>query len=133
MFATYVANGTSFWGVVADGGMIAMSPDFPQWPTLRNVIEADSLDDIAPRRPAAPSRILTAVSTMRFRCPTPEKIICVGVNFPDRNAEYKDGQEAPPNMSLFIRFPALLRRPRDAAHPPAGNFRNSTMKARSPS
>jgi 2-keto-4-pentenoate hydratase/2-oxohepta-3-ene-1,7-dioic acid hydratase in catechol pathway len=34
-----------------------------------------------------------------------EKIICVGVNFPDRNAEYKDGQEAPPNMSLFIRFP----------------------------
>jgi 2-keto-4-pentenoate hydratase/2-oxohepta-3-ene-1,7-dioic acid hydratase in catechol pathway len=37
--------------------------------------------------------------------PDPEKIICVGVNFPDRNAEYKDGQEAPPNMSLFPRFP----------------------------
>lgn len=37
--------------------------------------------------------------------PNPEKIICVGVNFPDRNAEYKDGQEAPPNMSLFPRFP----------------------------
>jgi 2-keto-4-pentenoate hydratase/2-oxohepta-3-ene-1,7-dioic acid hydratase in catechol pathway len=34
----------------------------------------------------------------------PEKIICVGVNFPDRNAEYKDGVEAPPNMSLFPRF-----------------------------
>jgi len=29
----------------------------------------------------------------------------VGVNFPDRNAEYKDGKDAPPNMSLFIRFP----------------------------
>ena len=28
-----------------------------------------------------------------------------GVNFPDRNAEYKDGKEAPDNMSLFIRFP----------------------------
>ncbi|MEM6374199.1 MAG: fumarylacetoacetate hydrolase family protein, partial [Pseudomonadota bacterium] len=36
--------------------------------------------------------------------PNPEKIICVGVNFPDRNAEYKDGTEAPPNMSLFPRF-----------------------------
>jgi 2-keto-4-pentenoate hydratase/2-oxohepta-3-ene-1,7-dioic acid hydratase in catechol pathway len=35
----------------------------------------------------------------------PGKIICVGVNFPDRNAEYKDGQEAPANPSLFIRFP----------------------------
>lgn len=35
----------------------------------------------------------------------PEKIICVGVNFPDRNEEYKDGQAAPSNPSLFIRFP----------------------------
>ena len=35
----------------------------------------------------------------------PEKLICVGVNFPDRNEEYKDGQAAPPNPSLFIRFP----------------------------
>ena len=33
-----------------------------------------------------------------------EKIICVGVNFPDRNAEYKDGTQAPANMSLFPRF-----------------------------
>ncbi len=35
----------------------------------------------------------------------PEKLICVGVNFPDRNEEYKDGQAAPSNPSLFIRFP----------------------------
>jgi len=26
------------------------------------------------------------------------------VNYPDRNAEYKDGKDAPPNPSLFIRF-----------------------------
>jgi 2-keto-4-pentenoate hydratase/2-oxohepta-3-ene-1,7-dioic acid hydratase in catechol pathway len=43
--------------------------------------------------------------------PDPEKIICVGVNFPDRNAEYKDGQEAPPNMSLFPAVPAVFRGP----------------------
>lgn len=36
---------------------------------------------------------------------TPGKIICVGVNFPDRNAEYKDGQDAPQYPSLFVRFP----------------------------
>ena len=40
--------------------------------------------------------------------PNPEKIICVGMNFPDRNAEYKDGQEVPANMSLFIRFARSL-------------------------
>lgn len=36
----------------------------------------------------------------------PGKIICVGVNFPDRNEEYKDGAAAPANPSLFIRFPS---------------------------
>ena len=36
----------------------------------------------------------------------PGKIICVGVNYPDRNAEYKDGSDAPVYPSLFVRFPA---------------------------
>ncbi len=35
----------------------------------------------------------------------PGKIICVGVNYPDRNAEYRDGQDAPQYPSLFVRFP----------------------------
>jgi 2-keto-4-pentenoate hydratase/2-oxohepta-3-ene-1,7-dioic acid hydratase in catechol pathway len=45
-------------------------------------------------------------SQITFEIPlaNPEKIICVGVNFPDRNEEYKDGNAAPPNPSLFIRF-----------------------------
>jgi 2-keto-4-pentenoate hydratase/2-oxohepta-3-ene-1,7-dioic acid hydratase in catechol pathway len=34
----------------------------------------------------------------------PGKIICVGVNYPDRNAEYRDGQDAPKYPSLFVRF-----------------------------
>jgi 2-keto-4-pentenoate hydratase/2-oxohepta-3-ene-1,7-dioic acid hydratase in catechol pathway len=34
----------------------------------------------------------------------PGKIICVGINYPDRNAEYKDGQDAPQFPSLFVRF-----------------------------
>ena len=56
--------------------------------------------------------------TLTAPLPSPGKIICVGVNFPDRNAEYKDGQSAPANPSLFIRFPGSfvghgddLRRP----------------------
>lgn len=35
----------------------------------------------------------------------PQKIICVGVNYANRNEEYKDGQEAPKYPSLFVRFP----------------------------
>ena len=38
----------------------------------------------------------------------PGKILCVGVNYPDRNAEYKDGAAAPLYPSLFVRFPGSL-------------------------
>jgi 2-keto-4-pentenoate hydratase/2-oxohepta-3-ene-1,7-dioic acid hydratase in catechol pathway len=38
----------------------------------------------------------------------PGKILCVGVNYPERNAEYRDGTEAPKYPSLFVRFPASL-------------------------
>ena len=37
--------------------------------------------------------------------PAPEKIICIGVNYPDRNAEYRDGQDAPKYPSMFMRTP----------------------------
>ena len=103
--ATFTADGRQFWGVVAGGGMIAVSPDFPQWKTLRNVIEADAVQTVLDA--AAGKSVTHANGSFRWDIPVPdpEKIICVGVNFPDRNAEYKDGQDAPPNMSLFIRFP----------------------------
>ena len=38
----------------------------------------------------------------------PEKNICVGINYPDRSAEYKDKREAPKYPNLFCRFPTSL-------------------------
>lgn len=102
--ATFTADGVQHYGAVAEGGMIALSQDFPQWKTLRNVVEAGALDTLV--KAAAGRDVTHPTGSFRWDIPVPdpEKIICVGVNFPDRNAEYKDGQDAPPNMSLFIRF-----------------------------
>ena len=99
--ATYTADGETFYGAVRDTGMMALSPLFPQWLTLRDVIEAGALGELA----CVDAKVTHKEFTYQIPIPNPEKIICVGVNFPDRNAEYKDGQEAPPNMSLFPRFP----------------------------
>jgi len=104
-FATYSSNGQTFYGAVTEGGMIALSPEFPQWPSLREVIETGAFTVL---EKAAQGRALTHPPNSfiyEIPIPAPEKIICVGVNFPDRNAEYEDGQSAPPNMSLFVRFP----------------------------
>ena len=103
--ASYSIGGVPYWGAVAEGGLIALSPEFPQWPTLRSVIAAGALSEVAE---AARGRAVTHPDgSFRWEIPVPdpEKILCVGVNFPDRNAEYKDGTDAPPHMSLFIRFP----------------------------
>ena len=103
-FATYNVDDQTFYGTVTQEGMIALSPSFPQWPTLREVIKDDGLADL---EAAAKGKAVTHANgtfTYQIPIPRPEKIICVGVNFPDRNAEYKDGKEAPSNMSLFIRF-----------------------------
>lgn len=104
-FATYTVDNKQHYGAVAEGGMVSLVDDFPQWATLRNVIENDGFDEL--ERAAEGRAITHANGSYRWDIPVPdpEKIICVGVNFPDRNAEYKDGKEAPPNMSLFIRFP----------------------------
>lgn len=103
--ATYTAGDLQYWGVVTDAGMIALSLDFPQWRSLRDVIAAGAIPEVLA---AARDRAVTH-PTASFRwdipVPDPEKIICVGVNFPERNAEYRDGREAPPNPSLFVRFP----------------------------
>ncbi len=104
-FATFTAGGVQYYGAVAQTGMIALSPEFPQWKTMRDVVEAGGFKRL---EDAANGRDVThplGSFVWDIPVPNPEKIICVGVNFPDRNAEYKDGKEAPPNMSLFIRFP----------------------------
>ncbi|UWQ79626.1 fumarylacetoacetate hydrolase family protein [Leisingera sp. S132] len=102
-FATCTANGETFYGAVTDAGMIALSPQFPDWPTLREVIAADGLPALAKAAEGMP--VTHTDFSYEIPIPNPEKIICVGVNFPDRNAEYKDGSAQPRHMSLFPRFP----------------------------
>ena len=101
-FATYKADGNTFYGAVTDAGAIALSPDFPQWPGLFDVVAQgglDALEQAARGRPVTHDQI-----TYEMVLPDARRILCVGVNFPDRNAEYKDGSAQPRFMSLFPRF-----------------------------
>lgn len=101
-FATFTCDGQMFYGAVTDDGIIALSPDFPQWPTLTHVMEAGALDQIAVGAKDKPVTHTDFEYDMVL--PHARRILCVGVNFPDRNAEYKDGSEQPKFMSLFPRF-----------------------------
>ncbi len=102
--ATFTADGQTFYGVVTDRGAIALSPGFPEWPTMRDVIAAGGLPEL--EKAAHGKDVTHAVFDYEIPVPNPTRIICVGVNFPDRNAEYKDGSAQPKYMSLFPRFPS---------------------------
>ncbi|UWU86841.1 fumarylacetoacetate hydrolase family protein [Bradyrhizobium yuanmingense] len=104
--ATYSVKGDVSYGAVLEGGIVDLSARHARdYPTLREVIAAGKLISFAEEAAGRkPDHALTEITWLP-PVPAPEKIICIGVNYPDRNAEYKDGQEAPKYPSMFMRSP----------------------------
>ncbi|MDX1743930.1 MAG: fumarylacetoacetate hydrolase family protein, partial [Ruegeria sp.] len=101
-FATFTADGGTFFGAITDNGAIALNEAFPDYTSLYEVIAAGAFDQLIG---AAEGKPVTHTDfSYEMVMPDARRILCVGVNFPDRNAEYKDGSEQPKYMSLFPRF-----------------------------
>ncbi|EKF40038.1 2-hydroxyhepta-2,4-diene-1, 7-dioate isomerase [Nitratireductor indicus C115] len=104
--ASFTAAGRKRFGLVNDRGLVDLSGRTAgQWRDLQHAVCEGSLQELVER--AAGLDADFALDEVRFDIPlaAPGKIICVGVNYPDRNEEYKDNQAAPTNPSLFIRLP----------------------------
>jgi 2-keto-4-pentenoate hydratase/2-oxohepta-3-ene-1,7-dioic acid hydratase in catechol pathway len=104
--ATFSVNGDTKYGAVTDSGIVDLSARHgSDYLTLRELVAAGALSKLAEDAAhLAPDFALDAI-TWQPPIPAPEKIICIGVNYPDRNAEYKDGQDAPRYPSMFMRTP----------------------------
>src|SRR5579859_4731232 len=104
--ATFAVDGAAKYGVVTDRGIVDLSARLAKdFPTLREVIACGALTRLA--EDAARHHEDHALDALIWLppIPAPEKIICIGVNYPDRNAEYKDGSDAPKYPSMFLRTP----------------------------
>jgi len=105
-FLSYTSDSKRCWGVREGGRIVDLSARLgTAYPTLQDAVAAGALARLADMARGLPADHDENEITYEIPLSHPEKILCVGVNFPDRNAEYKDGQEAPPNPSLFVRFP----------------------------
>lgn len=104
-FVSYVKKetGDSAWGAVVEGATGDQVVDLTDLaPGLREAIEEGKLSGIKIEgRPTVPMADVTLLPPIN----KPEKILCIGVNYANRNAEYKDGSAAPTKPSVFIRFP----------------------------
>ncbi len=101
--ASFVHDGRASFGAVRDSGIVDLGRRLPAAPDLRAALRADEQHALA--RIAESTSADYALDDVRFlpTIPNPEKIVCIGVNYPDRNAEYKDGSAAPRYPSVFMR------------------------------
>lgn len=95
------------YGAVVPGGVIDLTDRVP-YSTLLDMIADDGLRAARAATEGVEQDYSLAEVTFLSPIPQPEKIWCIGVNYPDRNAEYKDGQEAPRFPSLFVRNPRSI-------------------------
>ena len=79
-----------------------------QHPTLGAVLRSGELHRAMSL--GATSKATISLEEIRYlpTVPDPEKIICIGINYGNRNAEYTDGAEAPQYPSVFMRTPGSL-------------------------
>src|SRR5262245_38068176 len=102
--ATFEVDGRPTYGAVTDGGVIDLGRRLKKYPGLVDVIAAQAIGEA---RAAATGTADHALDAVTFLTPLPggEKIICVGINYADRNAEYKDNRQQSKYPNLFVRFP----------------------------
>ncbi len=106
--ASFRVEGADRFGVLNGEGMVDASVRFDrQYPDLLAVFRADALDRLRDLEGEPTDYHLDEVVMLR-PVPFPEKIICIGVNYANRNEEYSDGVEAAKYPSVFMRAPDSL-------------------------
>jgi 2-keto-4-pentenoate hydratase/2-oxohepta-3-ene-1,7-dioic acid hydratase in catechol pathway len=106
---SYLVDGRSKYGATTSGGVVDLTRRIgSQFADLRALIAGDGL--AAAREASAgrpPDHALEDIVLLP-PIPAPEKFWCIGVNYKDRNAEYKDNSELPKYPSLFVRNPSSV-------------------------
>ena len=102
-FLTFSKDGNESFGAVVESGVVDLGKRYADITDLRQAIRDGRLDELA--KEAGDAAADHAIDDVTFLppIPNPEKVICIGVNYANRNAEYKDGSEAPKYPSDFMR------------------------------
>jgi 5-carboxymethyl-2-hydroxymuconate isomerase len=108
-FVSFAVGGYKSFGAVKGDSLVDIGKAFGgKYETFGAVLRGGALPQAmelaTTRSPSVP------LETIRYLppVPDPEKIICIGVNYGNRNEEYKDGAEAPKYPSVFMRTPGSL-------------------------
>ncbi|KAF1066392.1 MAG: putative protein YisK [Pseudomonas citronellolis] len=110
-----LAENTS-WGAVTEHGVVDLGVRFAQWAGVSDFLAA------GPAALAEVTQLLERVQadyalhhvSLVLPVPAPGKIFCIGVNYAQRNAEYRDGSDLPGYPSIFMRVADSFAAPQQA-------------------
>ncbi|MEO8685825.1 MAG: fumarylacetoacetate hydrolase family protein, partial [Devosia sp.] len=106
---SYLAGGKPGYGVAVDDGIVDLTRRIgAQFPDLRSLIAGDGLDAACSACAGQGADHTFDGVVLLPPIPAPEKLWCIGVNYRDRNAEYKDNSDLPKYPSLFVRNPSSV-------------------------
>jgi len=108
---SFSIHGRTSFGAVTDTGMVDLGGRLGgKYSSLLALIQAGEAGLKEARAAFAFPFADYKLDQVEFLRPVlfPEKIVCVGINYPERTAEYKDGREKPKYPNLFVRFPDSL-------------------------
>ena len=101
-FLSYVLDGKASFGALIDDKVADLGGRYPTL-DLRQAIREGRLNEMAATATQMGGDISQTDISFLPTIPNPEKIICIGVNYANRNAEYKDDSDAPKYPSVFMR------------------------------
>ena len=106
-FISFEFNNVQTWGAIkADDQVVDLGALMDE--DLRTIIAADRLAEAGQLADSGDALTTLAQVKLLSPIPKPRMIACIGVNYANRNAEYKDGSEPPKFPSLFMRVPESL-------------------------
>jgi len=106
--ASYITHGRTSFGAVVGDGVVDFRVRFgSRFSSLVDLIRADAIAEaratLAGVRPDFPLSAIELLPPLL----APEKILCIGVNYANRNADFND-PEVPKYPSMFYRHPGSL-------------------------
>jgi 5-carboxymethyl-2-hydroxymuconate isomerase len=102
-FVTFLSRGQERFGGIQSGDENNVVDITDAFTSLHSVLTAGTLTQASAAVEAGTASLPLNSLELLPPITTAEKYFCIGVNYANRNAEYKDGSEAPKNPSVFMR------------------------------
>src|SRR6202789_1558118 len=105
--ASYNMRGRPSFGAVVGEGIVDLRSRLSRFATLVDVFRAQALDEAKSAPAGVPPQVPFGEVELLPPLLAPEKILCIGINYANRNADFDDAK-VPEYPSMFYRHPGSL-------------------------